>query len=264
MRRCCPACRRRRTGLFDRSSGRNRRSCETRLGAEPDRRVHRRWPRSEGLSPAPQAAPRGAGAPAAPRPDRPAAHAGRGRGVRRRQASDAYERWSSGCWRRRTTASAGRGTGSTWPAGPSRRATRATTSAPTPGATAITSWTASTRQALRPLRPRAAGRRRDAAVRRREPDRHRLPRRRPAEQQRGGQGAASATTSCGHRQRHGERLPRPDDAAAPSATTTSSTRSPPATTTASRASSSRASRATWRLQDRASCGPPTTPSAAGV
>ena len=35
-------------------------------------------------------------------------------------------RWSIGCWRRRTTANAGRGTGSTWPAMPTPTATRRT------------------------------------------------------------------------------------------------------------------------------------------
>ena len=55
------------------------------------------------------------------RPDRPAADAGRDRrlsqGRRRRTPSP---RWWTGCWRRRPTASAGAGTGSTWPATPIR------------------------------------------------------------------------------------------------------------------------------------------------
>ena len=53
--------------------------------------------------------------------------------------------WSTGCWPRRTTASAGAATGSTWPATPTRTATAAPTrSAPTPTNTAITSSAPST------------------------------------------------------------------------------------------------------------------------
>ena len=48
------------------------------------------------------------------------------------------------CWPRRTSASAGAGTGSTWPAMPSRAAAVVRCSPPTPGAIAITSSTPST------------------------------------------------------------------------------------------------------------------------
>ena len=63
--------------------------------------------------------PRDADPPADARPDRPAADARGGRRVRRRQiAATPTKRWSTDCWLRRTTASAGAATGSTPPATP--------------------------------------------------------------------------------------------------------------------------------------------------
>ncbi len=52
--------------------------------------------------------------------------------------------WWIGCWRRRTTASAGAGTGSTWPATPTATATRRTPAGRSPGAIATGSSTPST------------------------------------------------------------------------------------------------------------------------
>ena len=58
------------------------------------------------------------------RPDRPAADAGGSRGVRRRTSRRTPSRkWSIACWPRRIMASAGAGTGSTWPAMPRIRPT---------------------------------------------------------------------------------------------------------------------------------------------
>ena len=103
------------------------------------------------------------------RPDRPAADAGGDRRVRRRRLAPTPSRRSSiGCWRRRTSASAGAGTGSTSPATPTPTARTRTSPSTTPGATATTSSTRSTRQAVRPVR-RRADRRRPAARRRRRP-----------------------------------------------------------------------------------------------
>ena len=54
-------------------------------------------------------------------------------------------RWWTACSIRRATANAGRGTGSTWPATPTAKASRATKRARTSGAIATTSSTRSTR-----------------------------------------------------------------------------------------------------------------------
>ena len=79
------------------------------------------------------------------RPDRPAADARGGRRLRRRTRRPTPSRSSStGCSPRRSSASAGAGTGSTSPATPSR-ARSAASSSRTPGATATTSSTRSTR-----------------------------------------------------------------------------------------------------------------------
>ena len=68
-----------------------------------------------------------------------------GRGVpRRTRRRTPTRRWSTGCSRRRTTASAGPGTGSTWSATPRPTATSATPPSRTPGGTATTSSAAST------------------------------------------------------------------------------------------------------------------------
>ena len=62
-----------------------------------------------------------------------------------RLARTPTKRSSIACWPARTTANAGAGTGSTWPATPTPRASSTpTTSAPPPGATAITSSAPST------------------------------------------------------------------------------------------------------------------------
>ena len=87
--------------------------------------------------------------------------------------------WSTGCWPRRTTASAGAGTGSTSSATPTRPAATPTSRSRRPTATATTSSTLQPRQALRPVPPRAARRRPAAGVRGRAAPRaghrHRLP-----------------------------------------------------------------------------------------
>ena len=65
------------------------------------------------------------------RPDRPAADARRRSTPScRRVARRVREAWSIGCWRRRRSASAGAGTGSTWPATASRPARRGTSRIP--------------------------------------------------------------------------------------------------------------------------------------
>ncbi len=79
------------------------------------------------------------------RPDRPAAHARGGRGVPGRPVARRLRDGSStGCWPRPTTASAGRGTGSTWSATPRPPGTSSTTTSPTPTAIATTSSAPST------------------------------------------------------------------------------------------------------------------------
>ncbi len=82
------------------------------------------------------------------RPDRPAADAGGDRGAlsrsRRPGRKRLMKRWSIACWRRRASASAGAGIGSTWPASPSPPASKRTWAIRTPGAIAITSSPPST------------------------------------------------------------------------------------------------------------------------
>ncbi len=80
----------------------------------------------EGIAPSPEADRGHADSPAASRPDRPAADA---REVERSSPTAdpmPTSGWSIGCWPRRTTASAGAGTGSTWPAMPTPTATAST------------------------------------------------------------------------------------------------------------------------------------------
>ena len=80
------------------------------------------------------------------RPDRPAADARRGRRVREgRLAGRVREGRRSSCSPRRTTASAGRGTGSTWPASPRATASSTTTTGRRPTTTATSSSRRSTR-----------------------------------------------------------------------------------------------------------------------
>ena len=100
--------------------------------------VRPRWP-SIGLHAVARGRPAHADAPRDVRSDRLAADA---RGGRR--ASSPTRRptrtsgWSIGCWPARATASAGRGTGWTWPTSPRRTATTRTARGPTPGPIAIT------------------------------------------------------------------------------------------------------------------------------
>ena len=85
----------------------------------------------EGLTPSPEADQVDAAPPPQPRPHRPAADARGGRRLPRRQPRPTpTSSWSSACWRRRTTASAGAATGSTPPATPTPTATRRTSRAP--------------------------------------------------------------------------------------------------------------------------------------
>ena len=82
--------------------------------------------------------------PAVFRPDRPAAHARGGQGVRRATPRPTpTSAWSTACWPARTTASAWRSAGSTWSGSPTRSATTATTPA-TSGPIATGSSRAST------------------------------------------------------------------------------------------------------------------------
>ena len=143
--------RRRRPGRSTgRSSRRPTRPCP-RSRTPPGRRptsTASSWPKLEakGLRPAPPADRRTLDPPGDVRPDRPAADAGGGRRVPRRTTRPTRSRgWSIGCSRRRPTASAGAGTGSTWPATPTPTAWTRTSPTATPGATATTSSPPSTR-----------------------------------------------------------------------------------------------------------------------
>ena len=79
---------------------------------------------AEGLTPSPPADRRTLIRRVDLRPDRPAADAGGGRGVRRRTSRPTRTpSWSTGCSPARTTASTGAGTGSTSPATPTPRVT---------------------------------------------------------------------------------------------------------------------------------------------
>ena len=102
-----------------------------RLGLAADRPAHRR------RAPGQRAAPRRAGRPPDPdppgvlRPDRPAARARAGRGVRRPTSGPTPSpAWSTSCSPRPATASAGDATGSTSPATPTPPATTPTTRSP--------------------------------------------------------------------------------------------------------------------------------------
>ena len=117
---------------------------DRRLGAEPDRPLRPRPAGGGGAGAVARGRPGHAAPPAQPRPDRPAADARGGRRLPRRHARRRLrEGWSTGCWPRRTTASAGAGTGSTPPATPTPTATRRTSRA-TSGSTATGSSTPST------------------------------------------------------------------------------------------------------------------------
>ena len=104
------------------------RSSTTRAGpATPSMRSS--WPdsRPTGCGPPPEADRADLDPAGLARPGRPAAHARGGRGLRRKTVPPMPTRsWSTGCWPRPITASAGRGDGSTWPAMPTPTATRRT------------------------------------------------------------------------------------------------------------------------------------------
>ena len=93
------------------------------------------------------------------RPDRPAADARGGRGVRRRPRPGRLSRSSStGCSPRRATASSGAGTGWTWPGTPTPRATSTpgrSGSSCTPGLPRLGREGVQRRPALRPVPPRS-------------------------------------------------------------------------------------------------------------
>ena len=94
-----------------------------------DRQLHLRAAREGRTCPERGSRPRHAHPPHDLRPDRPPAHAGGGRCVRERPVAGRRTRVSwTGCSRRRGTASAWRGGGSTPPATPTRTATRPTAS----------------------------------------------------------------------------------------------------------------------------------------
>ena len=103
------------------------------VGRRPDRSVHPRQARSEGARA--RAAGRAAHAdpPGVLRPHRPAADAGAGRGVRERPVAGRVREGGRRAARvARTSASGGRGTGSTSSATPRRTATSSTTRSRTP------------------------------------------------------------------------------------------------------------------------------------
>ena len=136
----------RRGGRCNRSSGRHHplrltpHGCETRSTASSWRSCA-----EKGLTPSPEADRRTLIRRLYVRPDRPAADARGGRRVRRPTRRPTPTRSSSiGCSRRRTTASAGPGTGWTSSTSPRRTATTRTASGRTPGRTATTSSARST------------------------------------------------------------------------------------------------------------------------
>ncbi len=146
------------------------------LGQEPDRRLHPRRAGSEG----PEAESSGledrADPPRHLRPHRPAADA---RGGRRRSSTTRRptptRSSSTACSPRRDTARSGAGTGSTSSGSPRPTATSAT--APKPNAwryPRLRDPLVQRRQAVRPVRPRAARRRRVARPRHRRDHRHGL------------------------------------------------------------------------------------------
>ena len=121
-------------------AGRSGRQGLGRLVSQPDRRVHpcrtdRAWADARSgsgqgdLDPAYHLRPDGAAA------DRPGNRRVHGRSFHPERTSD----WSTDCWPRRATASAGDGTGSTWCATPSPTAIARMPSAHTPGAIATMS-----------------------------------------------------------------------------------------------------------------------------
>ena len=113
---------------------------------QPDRPLPPREARSGGAQAEPAGRQADADPPRVPRPDRPAADARGGRRVREgRRRRTRSRSWSIACSRRRTTASGGRGTGSTSPASPRATASSTTTTGPPPTTTATSSSRRSTR-----------------------------------------------------------------------------------------------------------------------
>ena len=99
------------------------------------------WPGSNaaGLRPAPEADRADPDPPRHLRPDRPAPDSRGGRRVRERpEPAGPMKGWSTGCWPRPTTASAGAGTGWTSSGSARARATRPTCRGPTRGRIATT------------------------------------------------------------------------------------------------------------------------------
>ena len=125
-----------------------------RLGPQPDRRASSwRRSRTNGLEPCARGRPADAAPPAQLRPDRPAADARGGRRVRRRPLAGCLREASSiACWRARTTASAGRSTGSTWRATPTPTASSSTRPARRLALSRLGGRGAEPRHALRPVR----------------------------------------------------------------------------------------------------------------
>ena len=136
--------------------------------ADADRRLHPPAAEYSGPGALDRGGPGHAHPPAVARPDRPAARAGRNRGLLADDGRLVRDGWSIACWPRRTTASAGAGTGSTSPATPTPRATPT----PTPPRTSACKYrdyvirSLQRRQAVRPVHHRAARRRRTGASRR--------------------------------------------------------------------------------------------------
>ncbi len=121
-------------GLRPAGAARGPRGQGSGLGPQPDRRLRpRRRSRRTGWA-RPRGRPGDAPPPAELRPDGPAADARGGRRLPRRSARRTPTSGSStGCWRARTTASAGRSTGSTWPGTPTPTGSSSTRPGPTPG-----------------------------------------------------------------------------------------------------------------------------------
>ena len=213
----------------------------------PDRRLRPRQAAREGAGARAGGRPAHADPPAVLRPDRPAADAGGGRRVRRRHRSATPTRsWWTACSPRRTTASAGRGTGSTWSTTATRTATTRTSRGPTPGRIAITSSAPSTATSRTPassqeqlagdvLFPGTRRRHRGARLhRRRAVGLHRPRRGAGDEDRRQDRPPPRPRRHGGEHHRH---LHAASRCSAPSATTTSSIRSRRRITTACRRSS---------------------------
>ena len=144
-RRDARASRRGALGLHPARAARAARRRRPGLGPQPDRPLHPRAGSSAtGLDPVARGRPRHPDPPAQPRPDRAAADARRGRRLPgRRPARRLRAARRPPARLARTTASAGRGPGSTWPATPTPTATASTPRARS-GSTATGSSTPST------------------------------------------------------------------------------------------------------------------------